>query len=51
MAAAALVSPDLIAIARQRHHLVTRLLLGSVTRKLVREGSWSMLITPPAKGG
>ncbi len=49
MAAAAIVSPDLIAIASQRHHLVTRLLLGSVTRKLVREGSWSMLITPPAR--
>ena len=47
MAAAALVSPDLIAIASQRHHLITRLILGSVTRKLVREGSWSMLITPP----
>ena len=50
MAAAALVSPDLIAIASQRHHLITRLILGSVTRKLVREGSWSMLITPPARG-
>jgi nucleotide-binding universal stress UspA family protein len=49
MAAAALVSPDLIAIASQRHHLITRLLLGSVTRKLVREGSWPMLITPPAR--
>jgi nucleotide-binding universal stress UspA family protein len=48
IAAATLVSPDLIAIASQRHHLITRLLLGSVTRKLVREGSWSMLITPPA---
>jgi nucleotide-binding universal stress UspA family protein len=51
MAAAATISPDLIAIASQRHHLMTRLLLGSVTRKLAREGSWSMLITPPAKGG
>ncbi len=49
MAAAALVSPDLIAIASQRHHLITRLMLGSVTRKLVREGSWSMLITAPAR--
>lgn len=48
MAAAALVSPDVICIASQRHHLITRLLLGSVTRKLVREGSWSMLITAPA---
>jgi nucleotide-binding universal stress UspA family protein len=49
MKAAALVSPDVICIASQRHHLITRLLLGSVTRKLVREGSWSMLITAPAR--
>jgi universal stress protein E len=51
MAAAALISPDLITIASQRHHLLTRLILGSVTRKLVREGSWSMLITPPHRRG
>lgn len=51
MAAAALISPDLITIASQRHSLITRLILGSVTRKLVREGSWSMLITPPARRG
>jgi nucleotide-binding universal stress UspA family protein len=50
MAAAALLAPDLIAIASQRHHLITRLILGSVTRTLVREGSWPMLITPPARG-
>jgi nucleotide-binding universal stress UspA family protein len=49
LAAAARVSPDLIAMASQRHHLITRLLLGSVTRTLVREGSWPMLITPPAR--
>jgi nucleotide-binding universal stress UspA family protein len=49
MAAATHISPDLIAIASQRHHLITRLILGSVTRKLVREGSWPMLITPPAR--
>ncbi len=49
MAAAALISPDLITIASQRHSFVTRLILGSVTRKLVREGSWPMLITPPAR--
>lgn len=48
MAAARLLSPDLITIASQRHHLMTRLLLGSVSRKLIREGSWSMLVTPPA---
>lgn len=51
MAAAALISPDLIAIASHRHHFITRLIIGSVTRKLVREGSWSMLITPPARAG
>ena len=48
MAAAKMISPHLIAIASQRHHLLTRLLLGSVTRKLTREGSWPMLVTPPA---
>jgi len=47
MAAAKIISPDLIAIASQRHHLITRLLVGSVTRKLIREGTWSMLVTPP----
>ena len=51
MAAAALISPDLITIASQRHNLITRLILGSVTRKLVREGSWPMLVTPPARSG
>lgn len=49
MAAAALISPDLIAMASQRHSLITRLILGSVTRKVVREGHWPMLITPPAR--
>jgi nucleotide-binding universal stress UspA family protein len=48
MAAANLISPDLIAIASQRHHLITRVLLGSVTRRLTREGCWPMLVTPPA---
>ena len=49
LAAATQVNPDLIAIASQRHHLITRLILGSVTRKLVREGSWPMLVTPAAR--
>ncbi len=48
IAAATLISPDLIVIASQRHHLITRLLLGSVSRKLVREGCWPVLVTPPA---
>ena len=47
MAAANLISPDLIAIASQRHHLITSLMLGSVSRKLVREGCWPMLLAPP----
>lgn len=47
LAAAKIISPDLIAIASQRHRLLTRLLLGSVTRTLTREGAWPMLVTPP----
>lgn len=47
IAAARLILPDLITIASQRHHLMTRLMLGSVSRKLTREGGWSMLVTPP----
>jgi len=47
MAAAEAISPDLITIASQRHYLITRLLLGSVTRKLTREGRWPVLVTPP----
>ncbi|HZE07805.1 MAG TPA: universal stress protein [Gemmatimonadaceae bacterium] len=42
------VAPDMIATARQRHGLLSRIMLGSVSRKLVRDGNWSMLITPPA---
>ena len=49
MAAARLISPDLVTIASQRHHLLTRLMLGSVTRKLARQGVWPMLVTPPAR--
>lgn len=44
---AASVGPDLIAIARQRHHLITKLILGSTSRRLVRAGRWSVLVTPP----
>lgn len=43
------INPDMIATASQRHRLITRLMLGSVSRKLVREGNWSMLITPPTR--
>jgi nucleotide-binding universal stress UspA family protein len=47
LAAAEQINPDLIASASQRHRLLTRLLVGSVSRKLVLEGRWSTLITPP----
>jgi len=50
LAAAELIAPDLIAIASQRHRLITRLLLGSITRQLTREGTWPMLVTPPVPG-
>jgi len=48
LAAAEQINPDMIATASQRHRLITRLMLGSVSRKLVRDGRWSMLIAPPA---
>jgi nucleotide-binding universal stress UspA family protein len=47
IAAAETISPDLIAMASQRHRLVTRLLLGSVTRAVTRDARWSVLVTPP----
>jgi|SRR5689334_1519517 len=47
LAAAELMDPDLIAMASQRHGLLTRLLVGSVSRTVVRDGRWSMLVTPP----
>ncbi|HJP59586.1 MAG TPA: universal stress protein [Gemmatimonadaceae bacterium] len=47
LAAAEQIEPDMIASASQRHRLVERMFLGSVSRTLLREGKWSMLITPP----
>jgi nucleotide-binding universal stress UspA family protein len=47
LAAAEEIAPDMIAIASQRHHLFTRLMLGSVSRKLVRDGHWSIIVSPP----
>ncbi len=49
LAAAEQINPDMITVAGQRHGLVTRVLLGSVSRKLVRDGHWSMLVTPPTR--
>jgi nucleotide-binding universal stress UspA family protein len=47
LAAAQLIGPGLIAIGSERRDGVTRLPLESFTRALVREGRWSMLVTPP----
>lgn len=47
LATAEQIDPEFIASASQRHRLLTRVLLGSVSRKLVREGRWSMFIAPP----
>jgi nucleotide-binding universal stress UspA family protein len=41
------VSADLIAVGSRRHTRLDRLLLGSVTRTLVREGHTSLLVVPP----
>jgi nucleotide-binding universal stress UspA family protein len=48
LAAAEQVAPDMIATASQRHGFLDRLILGSVSRKIVRDGHWSMLVMPPA---
>lgn len=49
LAAAEQIAPDMIATASQRHSFLDRLILGSVSRKVVRDGHWSMLVTPPAR--
>jgi nucleotide-binding universal stress UspA family protein len=41
-------NPNLIAAASQRHPFVNRLLLGSVSRTIVRDARWSVFVTPPA---
>jgi nucleotide-binding universal stress UspA family protein len=46
LAAAEQIAPDMIAIASQRHTFVDRLMAGSVSRRIVRDGHWSMLVTP-----
>jgi nucleotide-binding universal stress UspA family protein len=48
LATAEQIAPDMIATASQRHSFLDRLILGSVSRKVVRDGYWSMLVTPPA---
>jgi Universal stress protein UspA and related nucleotide-binding proteins len=49
LAAADEIGPDLIAVARQRHSMVTRLMLGSVSRAVVRGSKTSVLVTPPRR--
>ena len=39
---------DLIAVGSYRHERVERLLLGSVTTEIVRDGRCSVLVLPPA---
>jgi nucleotide-binding universal stress UspA family protein len=41
------ISPDLLTVASHRHHVTTRLLIGSVARQLIRDGKWSLLVIPP----
>jgi nucleotide-binding universal stress UspA family protein len=38
--------PDLVVVGRQPHSFPERLLRGSVAKGLIRDGRWSMLITP-----
>jgi len=41
------VAADLLAVGSQRHRRVERLLLGSVTTELARDGRRSLLVVPP----
>jgi nucleotide-binding universal stress UspA family protein len=42
------LSADLIAVGRQRHDPIERALFGSVALDIVRDGRFSVLVTPPA---
>lgn len=39
---------DLIAVGSHRHPFLSRLLLGTVTSRLVRDGRFSLIVSPPA---
>jgi nucleotide-binding universal stress UspA family protein len=41
------INPDIIAVASQRRGRFARLLLGSTARHIVRDGRWSVFVTPP----
>jgi nucleotide-binding universal stress UspA family protein len=45
---AEIAKPDLIAVASQQHARVRRLLIGTVSRQIIRDGRWSVFVTPPA---
>lgn len=47
LAAAQAIGPDLIAIGSERVDRVTRLPLESLSRPIIRDGHWPMLVTPP----
>lgn len=41
------IHPDVVAIGSQRHPFFQRLFLGTVTKAIVGDGRWSVLVTPP----
>ena len=47
LGAAKLIAPDLIAIGSERTGEGTRIPLDSITRALILDGRWPMLVTPP----
>jgi nucleotide-binding universal stress UspA family protein len=47
LAAAEIIAPDLIAIGSERVDRPSRLPLDSLTRALILDGRWPMLVTPP----
>jgi len=42
------VQPDVLAIGSQRHTFLKQLFVGTVTKAMLSDGRWSMLVTPPA---
>jgi universal stress protein A len=44
------LQPDLIVTGSHGHNFLTRLLLGSVSTKLIRRGNCSVLVAPPVEG-
>jgi nucleotide-binding universal stress UspA family protein len=42
------IEPDVVAMGRQRHSIFERLMVGSVTKAMVNDGRWSVLVMPPS---